>query len=379
MSSIEVVSLLASPASTSDVTDVAAEESSALVEKPVFEFAAVVGNRTQFYCQAPATGLGVAEMRIPFRIPAPFTYVSATPDLIDLTAAGLGGVVDDLGTFTAYADYILWAFHSGTAYQGMGLTLRPKSIASDFDSGIGTPGGLATFVVVNGNLFNLGARVTVKQDENLGSQYNQGVITAKTSTSLTIQLDADYGASVQNNTDVSALIGGIIIQNDNFAPNSNTDGLPFNGYYYSQLGTIRADATLGVATLLIEWRKRGDEYLFDGLPFIYDVTDTAAPAAQQLCLARWIPFGIQTSAILTAQVSGTGANRAMIVSQYLGSGSLLATMTDASVSTNIVIRQKGQVETLPYEQSIYVQALKTGALLSTVWQLQLDGYLERAF
>jgi hypothetical protein len=353
-----------------------AEAAGLAVSNPLFKYKSVPGDPQGVTIAPENLGLGASEVRIPFRSPTPIVITDLIGATIDTTTTGLSGVVDDVGAVIS-TDYHLWAFHDGSSFVGYGITRRPIATAIVISSGPGTFGSTTTFTVAAGYgyLFNTGARVLIRQGTNPGDLYNQGVITSRSDSTIEVLLDADYAVASESNTSLFGIAAGDIIQLDDFAPLSFADGLPYGGYYYSYLGSIFIDFALNIAA----WRKRGELYWFDGLPAVYDVTANAAPAPSELCLARWLPFGIQLEATFQLLTGGIGQDKLLTISQNQGGQATLQTCQDIALSTGLIFNAQDAIPTLPTNQSVYVSPVKTGIVAMTRWAVYLLGYSEREF
>ena len=260
------------------------------------------------YIQGKPTNAGDSPLLIHFRIAnADYTkrlpFVSSVPDgwIIDLSATTIdlntliGGIVDGV-PLIANIDYLVWAFADEYRnFKGFGITARPRRIDVLTLSG----GGLGveskfTITAGYGWLFNIGARVIIRQGTALSGSYNQGIVVAHTSSAVTVQLDSLYTEiDREPNTTLASLTGLEMFQIDNFAPRMyNEDSLyPGSGveYQYSYLGSIQTDNTFNMRHV----RYAGDWYPFPVESYIVYTDTNTVTSMFNVCLARWIPVGTE--------------------------------------------------------------------------------------
>lgn len=352
--------------------------------EPWFSFVSDPGS-TRILHIAPRYSLnGDSFRRFTFRINASdwtnrrsWVYQDALDGTIDLDATGLGGRVSGLA-LAATTHYHLWAFASGTknpVFKGFGASKQPVSIITSVASG-GTLGSSAVLNVTatEGLHFTVGARVICRAGTALGDNYNQGVITARAANTVTVTLDATYGAINETNTTIVGMVNGELMQTDSFTPFVAATGAVFGGYHYTYMGSLFVDSSSNIVMMP---RKRGDLRFTTAQYIVYNQSGTAAPAATTQCLARWIPFGRKVNAYLGAIISGTGSTRRMIVQHAstfalgpldTGTSSTLAASDEAPREFNGVMPIRMR------DCSIYCVPSRAGASGTATWQVVLQGY-----
>jgi len=209
----------------------------------------------------------------------------------------IGGLIDGT-SLAASSDYLMWAAmdpnHSNNAkFRGIFFTQRPQTTSASTTSGGGLGAAGSTFTVIagHGNKFTVGSRIVIKEGDAIGDDFNQGVITAVTSTLLTVDLDATYGAISETNTTLVGLSGLEIVQLDSFEPylQSTSEHSVFPGsgveHAFCYLGSFQTDSASKIKYV----RRRGERVKFVA-NIVNSIGNNLSVPATTLCLARWLPF-----------------------------------------------------------------------------------------
>jgi len=270
---------------------------------PIFRFDSIGATADQVLISPYRTNGRDETIILPFRIVntdieiVSFIQSILTPWTIDLSTTGInlltqvGGAVDGI-TIAASEDYLVWGFYNpslGTGgFEGLGFTRRPHETTTALSGG--TVGSSTTFTVAAGRgfTFPVGCRIIAREGTALGSDYNQGIVTAHTSTTVVATLDAAYGLGAENNATIANPVE--LLQIDKFQPRITASDSLYPGggveYAYCYLGHIQSDASSNVRM----FRKRGELYRFptvDG----YNLSNFTAStgASQQASCRRILP------------------------------------------------------------------------------------------
>lgn len=339
---------------------------------------------------------GTEVFRIPFRIVDPddpalsngaqiYNFSDTWKQDISTTtidlATNIGGLVDGL-SLSASEDYLIWGFYdpfdTTGKFKGIGFTTLPSHTSATANAGATLGGtGIFTMTAGHGLRFNIGARVLIRQGTAAGSLYNQGIITAHISTTITVKMDADYSGAVsdESNASLASQSGLEVIQLDNFAPRMyNEDSLyPGGGaqYQFSYLGHFRTDSSSKIEY----YRKRGKIYFPRTSDIFLDKTVAATTPYLNYCLCRWIPKGTQRirQRLLVQKTAGAGSSFT-VTSHSANSFQLL----EGDVSTATILRSTGEVSIKTSFSTIYHSIIIGGS--STIKsRLILIGYYPDSF
>lgn len=281
---------------------------------PVFDFQRIDSENVGII--GLPTGSGDTVIRVPFRLTdkdnsfvanggqtlfiSDDWIIDITTTVIDLTSDPPKGGLIDGNSLEADTDYLLWAFidpfdSDNSKFKGFGLTKLPFTTGATVFFGGGL-GALVTMTVASpdGHAFNVGARIVIRESTTKGTEYNQGIITATTATTVTATLDTTYGAISESNIALSG--GGTtyeIRQLTNFVPymySATKELFPGSGteYQFKYMGHIQTDTSSDILRL----RYRGDPYnwAYSFATIVFDNTAIVATFSSQISLARWIPF-----------------------------------------------------------------------------------------
>lgn len=346
------------------------------------------------------TGAGDSTLLVPFRALGT-SWASRRPAMlsvseahIDLSATGLainggtGGRVDGIA-LAADMDYLLWAFAhpaEGPVFAGFGLTTRPQIAATTGVTGGGL-GASTIFTVAAGEgfRFNVGARILARAGVAPGSAYNQGIITAVTSTTIVATLDAAYGVANESN---AAIVNPVeLLQLDKFTPSvpaqATTFGQLIGGvqvpYQYTYMGMLHSGATTELAWV----RNIGDFYPLLTRRLIAMITQLNTGSTINIAsLARYIPRSIRTVAMQLVLTRTGGPS-----SSYLDAfafhprtavtvfGRFVAATIPTGVTVNASVQTTGTVDIQPL-YSTYLRYLQSFANADGVTSIYLLGYLE---
>lgn len=265
---------------------------------------------------------GADILRVPFRPyvgddPLPQELSSALTYTLDLDNTGLadgttvGGRIDGIA-LAANTDYLIWAFLStalnGTI-EGIGITTRPQAtgITMPNPAGLGGTGIVVTVGTNLGNRFAIGARVLFRNGITAGSSWNQAIVTATAANTITVDLDASYGLTTNNNTTLTSVGSVTCLQLDNMQPRVGGETTSYNSDQpYSYIGSIQTDDSSNIRG----WRKRGD-FLPIAAGVVNPVNRTGITATEtfQPGLGNWIPVGAKevrmtVVALITAGTPG---------------------------------------------------------------------------
>jgi hypothetical protein len=258
-----------------------------------------------------ATGSGDALVRLPYRILNPAGQASgvrvqevAQPWVLDVDQAGIdlpgriGGRVDGT-TLVASEECAVWGFVDPwdltTPFRGYGTTRMPLESGSTTASALGAV-AIVTVGSPTGLYFPVGARVRIVQ----GTVFNTGTVTVRTTTTVTVQTDALYGAGLTLPNAALAAAACTIRQIDGFRP-LTAEGTPYGGYSWCYLGSLSNSA----GPSAIRWvRTRGTwRPLTVPVTLLSAVTGTAVI---QLCAALGVPPGARRIGLNATTGSGAG-------------------------------------------------------------------------
>lgn len=306
----------------------------------------------------------------------PWTLDLAT-STINLTTR-LGGLIDGLA-LTANMPYMIWAFFEqgnlNSIFQGFGLTRYPACAYTTHSGGTKGSSTLFTLAGTNENRgfrFVVGGRCLVREGILPTSPYNQGTITARAINSITLLLDnkAEYG------TNLTAATAGTFQQFKPQSPLMPDTGLlyPATGlittqFSYRYMGMIQTDNSSDVGTQ----RHIGDPYRFIMTPdpTFYSFTGGGTDTGQRT-LARYLPLGPYSAAILQAVERGAGAGQVTVF-----------TARDASASNQIfsddvtTLGSESRINaTLPMrsrDASLFTSVIATGSA-TAIANFVIQGY-----
>lgn len=360
-----------------------------LLPDPVFDWIWTSASTTSLQIGSRDTGFGDTEFRIPWRQvsggAANGTRFYSVPDTWTLTISGTGisgttGQKVDGVSLTASRDLLVWAFFEpasddGDPFIGIALTSRPWLTAVDVDSG----GGLGASTVFGtasgaGWRFPIGCRILAREGTGAGADYNQGVVTAHTTDTVTATMDAAYSVTNETNTAVAGT-GTIELQQiSKFAPRMHgSDSLyPGSGveYSYCYLGMIQIDST----STIYNARRRGEFYQIPGT--FVNFTTAAASAGANFSVARMIPIGSEWAEFTIQQIVGGAPTTAS--SAFLGhpntTGAVL--QTDSAILTPYQSFANGLISVYPRTNAVrYIHTIGTGA--TSTLNVAMRGYYER--
>lgn len=291
--------------------------------QPIFDYghASQIGNDRKVNLVAQWMGGQSQSIIVPIRLANTFDQLEITDDWtldidtavtteIDLTTK-TGAIIDGLSLATD-TDYLIWAFYDETEavanrFKGFGITARPVTTSSARSGG--GFGASATFTVPSGHgwRFNLGSRIIARVSTALGANYNQGIITAVTSTTIVATMDADYGVANESNAALSTSVYEII-QTDNFAPRIYNEDFLYPGsgteYQYAYIGNIFTDGSSDI----VSTRKRGEYHSF---PVVNTELRSGITSTNiyVISLSRWLPIGTKIFKALVGGLASTGSGQ----------------------------------------------------------------------
>ena len=305
---------------------------------------------------------------------------------LDLTATTIdpitfvGGLIDGIPA-AINTDHPVWAFMDDAGrFQGFGMTTWPRVTGATFVGG--ALGSLTTITVggTNGYRFTVGARVIVRAGVSVGSAYNQGTITARTATTITVQLDNLYpGLTVGANT---ALAGPQeVVQTSDFRPYNSTNGLlyPADGvaeYNFTLCGMVQTNAVGFVRN----WRRVGDTEI-PILPnygndyyIVHAAITGAGTTTTTIGLGLWVPIGAAKvragyEAFRQGGAGGAGAARLSMTGNVHQLWSPMITNNDTAFG------QADQMPVIPRFCTIEYQTVISGPS-SLNSEVELYGYFD---
>jgi hypothetical protein len=335
---------------------------------------------------------------IPFRIKnadgtlaRAYQYEDTQSWLIDLdtstinTTTRTGGLIDSIA-LAASSDYFVWAFYDHTksdagGFQGIGVTLRPRhtGITVTSGGGLGASTVLSGFTVGHGHRYPIGCRVLVREGTTgytgvNGSDYNQGIVTATTSTTITVTLDTTYDPAtavglVDSNATVATSVE--VIQLDHFQPlivNTTAPTL-YGGFQYCYLGMLQTDSGSNIS----DYRYIGDRYTFpDVANYLIRTQTLGVDTRVQQCLARYIPFHVrEVYTMFTAERTlGAAVLGHTRVSRDAADHELYRT---SNVGTAAEQRNEGNLATHRFDCSISTRIFPGGATI--LGNFFIQGYI----
>jgi hypothetical protein len=208
------------------------------------------------------------------------------------TSTRVGGRIDGVA-LAAQTDYLIWALtdtynSDGVVFAGFGITTAPRVTGSSLSSGTGAAGTTATYSVTAGHgwRFTIGATAILRKGTASGSVYNQGAITAVTADSVTVSLDANYAANVNNNATVNG--SGIeIFQVDRFEPRLQGSDSRYPGagteYQFAYVGMLQTGTT---SSDVVEVRRPGERYRSHTR---YTMSDITSGTSTNIATGIWMP------------------------------------------------------------------------------------------
>jgi len=244
-----------------------------------------------------------------------------------------GGRLDGVA-LAPNTDYLVWALmnekeSSNEKLQGFGITTRPQAAGVVTTVGGGV-GALGIFTTINKDAitFTKGARIVIRQGSAAGDAFNQGIVLAKATNSLTVLLDGTYGTINETNSSLAGLVDLEIFQLDSFEPYTK---LPITGestfpgggveFPFCYLGSLETDS----ASKIKSFRRRGDRVKIANVVANVSGNNVTVPPTT-ICLARWIPFNSNEVKLLA------------IVEIMAGQGDVnLAITTDADSPEDLIL------------------------------------------
>jgi hypothetical protein len=348
------------------------------------------GNR-QILIQGYETGCGMDLVRVPFRISNAGNSIGAqiteVPPgwQIDLdettinTTTEVGGLIDGT-SIASEEDMLVWAFWDPTAspkFQGFGCTTRPHRTTASIVGG--TRGSIATVTVTGyGFHFNIGARVVIRTGTSSGSTHNQGLITAQTVNTLTVQMDAAYTGL--NDLTNSNLSGGSkqILQLDQMAPRMFDEDSLYPGggteYQYSYMGSLSLDTSSNINIV----RQRGDMYIFPAHYFILQKSAVGVDVATQFSFSRWCPWDASQAGgwVTMTRTSGTSTTGQIKLQTDATSSLQFLSSNMGFASSSSAVRFPFDIPLLRRNCSAYLNVDTSGGN-TLVGGVGLERYLER--
>lgn len=304
---------------------------------------------------------------------------------IDVNATGLGGRIDgiSLGTESVYWVYAFYnpaAANIADRFVGFGVMRRPVEGYNSGYSG-GTKGSTTTFTLTTANrtyAYPVNCRVLVREGTATTSNYNQGTVLSRTSTTITIALDnVSVGDAGGYGSNLNTGNTGSIIQLDNPAPYlPSSDSLyPGGGveYQYCYMGSLSVDN----ASDLFEWRHRGDPRLFpDGNMVFYSASGITATTTSIQSAARWLDVRTRLAWMLPRIrcTSYTNGEASLRITTTDGIGTVFSPL--ANKATTDEENGWGWVSLDPPDGAFSTRIGVVGTNTSTS-SVQCSGYIER--
>lgn len=339
---------------------------------------ASAGSPQQITIQSFPTGTEQRVLRMPFRMGASswtegrYPRLETTPvATLNINSTGLNGRIDG-SSLTASTDYLVWAFWSlavGGAFIGYGITKLP-TITATHSSGGGLGASWSATVAGSGENFGtrlpVGCRVVVRVSTANGAEYNQGTVTARTATTLTVLMDSTYGAIGQSNAAMTAgakevrqldMFRAGMVTTDSLYPGGGTE------YMYTYVGHLQTDASSNIRMA----RKRFDFYQF---PAEYTPV-SAQTATLMTTLMRWCPRQADMAALrVGCEVTSSAAGR--FTSIGTDAANPFFCTTAAGTVTGAFVQNSDAIPLRRYDQS-FLTSISAGAGTVTA-NVQLNGY-----
>jgi hypothetical protein len=291
-------------------------------------------------------------------------------------ATGIGGVVDGTGAVTA-GQYLLWGFLSarGGNFLGYGLTRKPDHAGTvTAGGGLGVPITVTFTTATRGNCYTVGSRVIIRAGTGVTSLYNQGTVTAVSSTTLQATMDAAYAVTYapSANTVLPVATAVSVIQTDLLAPwvSQATQGT-YRETPFTYLGSVEIDATR-----TIYLRKPGDP-VWASVPFT-TITVAGGASVNVVSLRRWIGRHVR-HAYLEGDVLRTGgpggANTLLTLDTVASYGQLQTSSTNAAT---IQGKASDMLSVAPLYSSVRATVTINGATTVTATAF-LRGWVDEAY